>query len=296
MPSILEADQLTKRFGAITALSNVSLSIPRGGVYGILGANGAGKSTFFRICLDLLRPSSGSVRIFGEAPGKTGARRRIGALIETPRYYPFLTATETLIALSRASGKQAPDTSYWLRRVGLSESAHRKVQHFSVGMKQRLGIAAALITLPELLILDEPTSGMDPAGILEMRALIRELAEKDGITILLASHQLDEVQRTGRHVAIFAKGVLAKQGRIETVVAGREKLRIISNANAQVLGLAGARGVLDGDGIVVTLSRAEAPEFLRESMNQGVGIIEAKWVGGDLEKLYLEHAEASNVS
>jgi ABC-2 type transport system ATP-binding protein len=279
---------LSKRFGAVTALDRLSLCIPQGGVYGILGANGAGKSTFFRICLDLLRPSDGDLGILGGSPGDATCRRRIGAMIETPRYHPFLTAAQTLTMLARASGMRSPDVSKWLARVGLSEAAHRKVYHFSVGMKQRLGIAAALISQPELLILDEPTSGMDPAGIQEMRALMRELAEKDGVTILLSSHLLDEVQRVCDRVAIFARGKLMSEGRIDLLLAGQEKLRLLAVSQAALMSALGARATPDGDGVLVAISRAEGPSLLRALVNDGVDLVEARWVGGELEKFYLD--------
>jgi ABC-2 type transport system ATP-binding protein len=266
----------------------LSLSIPTGGVYGILGANGAGKSTFFRICLDLIRPSDGSVRILGGDPGDTGTRRRTGAMIETPRYHPFLTATQTLTMLARASGVRDPDTGRWLARVGLSEAADRKVHHFSVGMKQRLGIAAALISSPELLILDEPTSGMDPVGIQEMRALMRELADKDGVTILLSSHLLDEVQRVCDRVAIFARGKLVSEGRIDMLLAGQEKLRLIVNRPDALMQMLGAKASRDGDGVLAAISREEAPALLRRLVQDGLDITEARWVGGQLETFYLE--------
>ena len=288
MTALIEAHDLTKRFGAVTALDRLSLSIPQGGVYGILGANGAGKSTFFRICLDLIRPTVGGVALLGGAPADTERRRRIGAMIETPRYHPFLTARETLTMLALASGVRDAPVERWLARVGLSDAAHRKVHHFSVGMKQRMGIAAALISSPELLILDEPTSGMDPVGIQEMRALMRELADKDGVTILLSSHLLEEVQRVCDRVAIFARGKLVSEGRIDLLLAGQEKLRLLAAAPVALLAKLGGRGVADGDGALVTVTRAEAPALLRDLINGGVDLVEARWVGGELEKFYLE--------
>ncbi|HWY62942.1 MAG TPA: ABC transporter ATP-binding protein [Rhizomicrobium sp.] len=269
----------------------MSLSIPQGGVYGILGANGAGKSTFFRICLDLLRPGSGSLSILGAPPGNAAMRRQIGAMIETPRYHPFLTATETLTMLARASGLADPDVTHWLARVGLGEAAHRRVHHFSVGMKQRLGIAAALISRPRLLILDEPTSGMDPAGIQEMRALMRDLAARDGVTVLLSSHLLDEVQRVCDRVAIFNRGRLIAEERIDTLIAGQERLRLLATSQAALLAALGPRGETDGDGALAAIKRAEAPALLRALVTSGVDLIEARWVGGGLEKFYLEQTQ-----
>ena len=220
-------------------------------------------------------------------------RRRIGAMIETPRYYPTLTASETLTMLARASGVRDPDTASWLGRVDLGEAAGRKVRHFSVGMKQRLGIAAALIARPDLLILDEPTSGMDPAGILEMRTLIRDLAAKDGVTILLSSHLLDEVQRTCDRVAIFARGKLVAEGRIDMLLAGQEKLRLLATSQGALLAALGTCGTPDGDGALAAVSRADAPALLRALIESGIDLIEARWVGGELEKFYLEQTSHS---
>jgi ABC-2 type transport system ATP-binding protein len=295
LAALIEAHQLSKRFGAVTALDRLSLSIPRGGVYGILGANGAGKSTFFRLCLDLLKAGGGNLTVLGGNPADAAIRRQIGAMIETPRYHPFLTATETLVMLARASGVSAPDPAYWLARVGLTEVAQRKVHHFSVGMKQRLGIAAALVSRPQLLILDEPTSGMDPAGIQEMRALMRGLADRDGVTILLSSHLLDEVQRVCDRVAIFNRGRLVAEERVDTLVAGQERLRLLATSQAALLAGLGARGKADGDGALVAVGRDQAHVLLRELIIGGVDLIEARWVGGGLEKFYLEQTGTPHV-
>lgn len=270
----------------------MSLSIPEGGVFGILGANGAGKSTFFRLCLDLLKPGGGSLSLMGGDPANAAIRRGIGAMIETPRYPPFLTATQLLVMLARTSGVKAPDAGHWLARVGLKDAADRRVHHFSVGMKQRLGIAAALLSRPRLLILDEPTSGMDPAGIQEMRALMRDLAARDGVTILLSSHLLDEVQRVCDRVAIFSRGRLVAEERVDKLVAGQEKLRLTATSKEALLAALGARALPDGDGAFVAVSRAEAPQLLRALIGNGIDIVEARWVGGGLEQFYLEQTGA----
>jgi ABC-2 type transport system ATP-binding protein len=195
--------------------------------------------------------------------------------------------------LARASGERAPDVMQALARVGLAEAARRKVHHFSVGMKQRLGIAAALISKPRLLILDEPTSGMDPAGIQEMRELMRGLAEKDGVTILLSSHLLDEVQRVCDRVAIFNRGKLMAEERVDALLAGQERLRLLATSQGPLLAALGARGKPDGDGVLAAVSRAEAPALLRELVGGGVELIEARWVGGGVEKFYLEQTQGT---
>jgi len=224
----------------------------------------------------------------GADPSNAGNRRQIGAMIETPRYPPFLTATQLLVMLARTSGVKSADVGHWLTRVGLKDAADRRVHYFSVGMKQRLGIAAALLSRPRLLILDEPTSGMDPAGIQEMRALMRDLAARDGVTILLSSHLLDEVQRVCERVAIFSHGRLVAEERVDKLVGGKEKLRLTATSKEALLSALGARALPDGDGALVAASRAEAPDLLRNLIGNGINIVEARWVGGGLEQFYLE--------
>ena len=288
MSFALEAVSVSKSFGAVRALDDLSLRAPRGGVYGILGPNGAGKSTLFRIVLGLVRPTAGETRLLGAPAGDIKALRRIGAVIETPRFLPWLTARDTLRMLAKASGEGGPDIDGWLGRVGLTEAADRKVHGFSVGMKQRLALAAALITKPELLILDEPTSGMDPAGILEMRTLMRELADRDGVTIILASHQLDEVQRVCDRVAILDRGKLVGEGRVDALTAVHERLRLLATPTAKVLQMLGERGAADGpDAVLAAIPRAEAPALIRALAADGVEITEARWIGGDLEQVFL---------
>jgi len=241
MSFALEAAGVSKAYGTVHALDGLTLNIPRGGIFGILGPNGAGKSTLFRIVLGLVRPTTGETRLLGAPAGDIKALRRIGAVIETPRFLPWLTGRDTLRMLALESGEKAPDIDGWLGRVGLTEAADRKVNAYSVGMKQRLALAAALLTRPEVLILDEPTSGMDPAGILEMRALMRELADRDGVTIILASHQLDEVQRVCDAVAILDRGRLVAQGGVDQLTAVNERLRLAATPTAKVLEILGER-------------------------------------------------------
>ena len=293
MSFALQAIGLTKTFGSgagsVKALDDFSLEIPRGGVFGVLGPNGAGKSTLFRLALGLIRPTSGEVRLLEQPAGDIRALRRIGSMIETPRFHPYLTARETLIMLATQSGVASPDVDGWLGRVGIAEAANRRTRGFSVGMKQRLGIAAALITRPEAVILDEPTSGMDPTGIREIRDLIRELADRDGVTVILASHQLDEVQKVCNQVAFLAKGKLTA---IEDLGKTKEQLRILATPQAAVLDILGKRGTADGEAVLAAITRAEAPDLIRALAGRGVDIVEARWVGGDLERAYLFHTRS----
>ena len=293
MNAVIETRNLTKTYGSVRALDGLSLSIPRGGVYGVLGPNGAGKSTLFRILLGLIRPSDGEAEVMGGRIGDVAASRRMGAMIETPRFPPFMTARQVLVWLSAAHGLK-PDAARvagWLGRVGLTEAGDRKVRGFSVGMLQRLGVAAALITEPELVILDEPTSGMDPPGIQEMRALIRSLSEKDGITVVLASHQLLEVQRVCDRVAIMNRGRLVREGLVSELTASGERLRLsvtpISRTLEILSGFPAASGVLEGDAVMATLPRADAPALMRALIQGGVDIDEARWTGADLESVFM---------
>jgi ABC-2 type transport system ATP-binding protein len=289
MSFALEAVDVGKAYGTVTALDGLTLNRPRGGIFGILGPNGAGKSTLFRIVLGLVRPTTGETRLLGAPAGDIKALRRIGAVIETPRFLPWLTARDTLTMLALESGLKTPDIDGWLQRVGLTEAADRKVNGYSVGMKQRLALAAALLTRPEVLILDEPTSGMDPAGILEMRALMRELADRDGVTIILASHQLDEVQRVCDSVAILDRGKLVKDGRVDQMTAVNERLRLLASPRDKVLELLGAKGVADGaDAAFAAIPRAEAPALIAALVKAKVDITEARWIGGDLETVFLD--------
>ncbi len=288
MSFALEAVDVSKAYGTVKALDGLSLNIPRGGVFGILGPNGAGKSTLFRIVLGLVRPTTGETRLLGAPAGDIRALRQIGAVIETPRFLPWLTARDTLTMLALESGEKGPDIEGWLNRVGLTEAADRKVNGYSVGMKQRLALAAALLTRPEVLILDEPTSGMDPAGILEIRALMRELADKDGVTIILASHQLDEVERVCDAVAILDRGKLVKELRIDQITTVGEQLRLLATPTARVLDILGAKGAADGaDAVLAAIPRAEAAALIKALVTAGVDITEARWIGGDLEQVFL---------
>ncbi len=287
MSIALEAVGVGKTFGAVKALDALSLRIPKGGVYGILGPNGAGKSTLFRIVLGLVRPTTGEARLLGAAAGDIKALRRIGAVIETPRFLPWLTARDTLKVLALESGEKTPDIDGWLDRVGLTEAADRTVHGFSVGMKQRLALAAALLTRPEVVILDEPTSGMDPAGILEIRALIRELADKDGVTVILASHQLDEVQRVCDRVAFLDRGRLVREGSVSELTAVHELLRLTVSPVDKALAVLGDKARADGDAVLATIERKDAPALIKALVKAGVDITEARWIGGDLETVFL---------
>jgi ABC-2 type transport system ATP-binding protein len=290
---VIQVVGLTKTYGTVRALDGLDLSIPRGGVYGVLGPNGAGKSTLFRILLGLIRASDGSATVMGGAVSEVSHLRRMGSMIETPRFPPYMTARQVLrwLALEHGIGGQT-DIPHWLERVGLTEAADRRVRGFSVGMMQRLGVAASLMSRPELIILDEPTSGMDPPGIQEMRALIRSLADDDGVTVVLASHQLLEVQRVCDRVAILNKGKLVREGAVSELTAVGERLRLSAGPVEKLLAVLGARGVRDGEAVLADVPRAEGPALIRALVEAGVDIHEARWVGTDLESIFFTETGA----
>jgi ABC-2 type transport system ATP-binding protein len=284
----IELASISKRFGRgngqVQALDTLSLSVPQGGVFGLLGPNGAGKSTLLRVIAGLVHQDEGTVRLLGEEGGPV-ARRRLGALIDAPLFYPFLTARELLLVLARTSHVSV-DPLPLLRRVGLADAADRRIAGFSLGMKQRLGIAAALLGNPEIVILDEPTNGLDPEGMREMRALLRTLADRDGITVLLSSHLLDEVERVCDRVAILRRGRLAAQGKVSDLLKG-ERLWLDASPADRVLARLGDRGIWEGGGVVAHIGRDEAPSLIAALVAERVEIHEARWLRADLEEIFL---------
>ncbi|WP_333590379.1 ABC transporter ATP-binding protein [Brevundimonas sp.] len=293
MESVIDVSGLTKTYGSVRALDGLTLSIPRGGVYGVLGPNGAGKSTLFRILLGLIRPTDGAATVLGGAVGDVATMRRMGSMIETPRFPPFLTARQVLQWLAQAHGMGATaEIDHWISRVGLGEARDRKVRGFSVGMMQRLGVAAALMTRPDLVILDEPTSGMDPPGIQEMRALIRSLADDDGVTVVLASHQLLEVQRVCDRVAILNRGKLVREGAVSELTSDGERLRVSVSSLEQALAVLGAKAAASGQAVLVDTTRADGPGVIRALVQAGIDIHEARWVGTDLESVFFTETGA----
>jgi ABC-type multidrug transport system ATPase subunit len=205
---------LTRRFGRLTAVDRLGLEVPRSSVYGFLGPNGAGKTTTIRMLLGLIRPHAGEIRLFGEPTWRSrlALLRRVGALVESPSLYPHLTGRENLKVARRLSGASRAQIERTLCVVRLEGAADRAVRGYSTGMRQRLGLALALLVEPELLVLDEPTNGLDPAGIQEMRELICRLPQEYGVTVFLSSHLLAEVEQVATHIGIIQQGRLRFQG------------------------------------------------------------------------------------
>lgn len=229
---IIQTNQLTKKFGKSTVVDNVGLEIGKGAIYGFLGPNGAGKTTTIRMLLGLAKPTKGSVKIFGKEmkKDKYSVLRRIGSLVEYPSYYGHLTARENLEAIRLLLDAPKSRIDEVLAIVRLSADANRPVKGYSLGMKQRLGIASALLGNPELLILDEPTNGLDPSGILEIRELIKSMPEEHGITVLVSSHLLSEIDQMATQVGIISKGRLIFQDSINALrMKSKSKIKMAVN-------------------------------------------------------------------
>ncbi len=216
---VLKTSNLTKRFRGKQVVNGVNLAIQKGEIYGFLGPNGAGKTTTIRMLLGLMKPTDGSIHIFGQdlKKHKLAILSKVGSLVESPSYYGHLTAIENLEALRKILNVPKARIGEVLEIVRLTNEAKRPVKGFSFGMKQRLGIAAALLGNPELLILDEPTNGLDPAGIQEMRELIKSLPKKFGVTVVVSSHLLSEIDQMATRVGIITKGSLIFQDSIEAL-------------------------------------------------------------------------------
>jgi ABC-2 type transport system ATP-binding protein len=229
---VLRINKLTKHYGSIHAVDNLDLDVERGSVFGILGPNGSGKTTTLGMVLDVIRPTRGTYSWFGYPPSKED-RKKIGAILEVPVFYPYLSAVRNLQLICKIKDKPEDDIDRVLEMVNLAERKHSRFKTYSLGMKQRLAIGAALLGEPEVMILDEPTNGLDPKGIAEIRNLIIRIAN-EGTTIILASHILDEVQKTCSHVAVLEKGNKLFSGRVDEVLNESNWIEIAADDMAAV--------------------------------------------------------------
>jgi ABC-2 type transport system ATP-binding protein len=260
---------LTKRFGDRTVVDGVDLAIPRGSVCGFVGPNGAGKTTTIRMLLGLIRPTSGGGSILGGSlTDPASYLGKVGALIEAPAFYPQLSGRDNLKALTRLGRIPSAVIDPALERTGMTGRAGDKYRSYSLGMKQRLGIAAALLPGPELLILDEPTNGLDPAGIVEMRALIRSFAG-DGITVLVSSHLISEIEQVCDYVVMIRAGRLVHQGRVAELAAGRRPDIVV--APEHEADLAHLTRLLEASGLTVAATPADGTAVVSAS---GLGAAE----------------------
>lgn len=232
MATILSIQHLSKSYGNVRALNDVSFDVPPGTVFGILGPNGSGKTTLLGITMDILRADSGSYRLLDEVPTAT-QRKQIGSLLETPNFYHYLTAVQNLRIAAAIKERGKDDIERVLKIVNLWERRNSAFSTFSLGMKQRLAIGAALLGNPEVLVFDEPTNGLDPVGIAEIRELIKRLRH-EGKTIIMASHLLDEVEKVCTHVAILKKGQLITHGDVNEILASEDIVEISASDNASL--------------------------------------------------------------
>ena len=292
---VVATRDLTKRYGErVVAVDGLAMRVRRGEVYGFLGPNGAGKTTTLRMLLGLVRPSSGTALVLGAEPGSPQALARTGALIESPTLYPFLSGRDNLRVLARHAGVGGARIATALEEVDLAERADDRFRSYSLGMKQRLGIAAALMKDPELLILDEPTNGMDPAGMAEMRTFIRTLG-RGNRTVLLSSHLMAEVEQTCDRVGVISRGRLVGEGTVEEL-RGREGLWLraepIETAERIVRTLRGIDEVsrIDG-GLRLAVDPSAAPLIARALVEAGVDLGELRPERASLEKVFLELTE-----
>jgi ABC-2 type transport system ATP-binding protein len=256
---VLSARRLTKHYGPRVAVNDLTLDVRRGEIYGFLGPNGAGKTTTIRMCLGLIRPTSGQVEILGRDVAREGKQilPRVGALIEQPALYPYMSGQNNLRAVGDALGGVTDmRVGAVLELVGLAGRGHDRVKTYSLGMKQRLGLAMALLHDPALLILDEPANGLDPAGVVEARDLLRRLAA-DGKTVFLSSHLLHEVRQLCTRVAIINRGRLVVESSVEELTRGHGEFVVSVNQPQEALAVLGeqpwgARARLDDTGRVIT--------------------------------------------
>jgi ABC-2 type transport system ATP-binding protein len=292
---VLRTVRLTKRYGRRLALADLDLEVERGRVHGFLGPNGAGKTTCISLILGLITPADGHVEMFGldTRTHLSPALRRTGAVLEGAAFYPHLSARDNLRILGALSGgveaRRIEDT---LALVGLQARARDKVRGYSLGMTQRLALAAALLHEPELLILDEPTNGLDPAGMREFRGLIRELGAS-GKTVFVSSHLLNEVEQMCDHVSIIKEGRLITQGPVQTLVRRGDALEVTTTDNdraqsllKEIPGIASV--VREGDRLVVEAPREQAAEISRALAEQRIYLSELKPREGSLEDFFLE--------
>lgn len=230
METIISLNNLNKKFGAIHAVNNLSFDIQKGNVYGILGPNGSGKSTTLGIILNVVNKTSGSFSWFDGSLSTHEALKKVGAIIERPNFYPYMTAVQNLELVCKIKGVSTSNIEEKLKVVNLFERKDSKFKTYSLGMKQRLAIASALLNDPEILILDEPTNGLDPQGIHEIRKIIKDIAGT-GTTILLASHLLDEVEKVCSHVVVIRNGIKLYSGRVDEMTAshGLVELKVDNN-------------------------------------------------------------------
>ena len=289
--NVIETHDLTKRYGSKhLALDGLDLTVRPGEVYGLIGPNGAGKTTFLRLILGLIRPTRGDATVLGQPAGTSASLRQVGAVVEVPAFYPYLSGNDNLRVVAQYSGHDAGRIPEALERVGLEARGRDKVSGYSLGMKQRLGLAAAFLKDPKLYLLDEPTNGLDPHGIASMRGIIRDLAN-EGRTVLLSSHLLAEVEAVCDRIGIIHHGRLLLEetmgemrgvGRLHIVAAPADRAEEILRAQPGVAAVERAGQVL-----LVTSDAANAPALNRALVTDGVEVSELRVAARTLEEAFM---------
>ena len=294
--NIIETHDLCKQYGNALRVAHLDLNVPEGSVYGFLGPNGAGKSTTLKMILGLVRPTAGDIRVLGkkmDGGNRLALLRQVGSLIESPSYYGHLTGEENLRIVQTLRGVPEKNIREVLQIVRLDGQRGKKVAHYSLGMKQRLGLAAALLGYPKLLILDEPTNGLDPAGIQEMRELICSLPERFGMTVVVSSHLLSEIDQMADHVAIIREGELVFQDTLEAL-HGRSRhhlaLRTTNNAVARAILQEKSVPCQEEEGYLILpiLSDELAAQLTRLLGARNLGVIRLEERQKSLEDIFLE--------
>jgi ABC-2 type transport system ATP-binding protein len=290
--TIVETHSLTKRYGSgVLAVNSVDMSVRRGEVYGFLGPNGAGKTTTLRMLVGLIKPTSGTATVAGHAPGSPAGLARIGSLIESPGFYPYLSGRENLKVVADLASAPLKRVEEVLDIVELSSRAGRKFGTYSTGMKQRLGVAAALLKDPDLLILDEPTNGLDPQGMAEMRKLIKEIGQGDR-TVLLSSHLLGEVEQICDRVGVISNGRLVKQSTVQELL-GEEGVLVraqpMAAAEELLTRMFGPQVVSRRDGALHLNTRPDnSMEINRVLTGAGFGVSELRPYERSLEEVFFQ--------
>ena len=294
--NIIETHDLCKQYGNALRVAHLDLDVPEGSVYGFLGPNGAGKSTTLKMILGLVRPTAGDIRVLGkkmDGGNRLAVLRQVGSLIESPSYYGHLTGEENLRIVQTLRGVPEKNIREVLQIVRLDGQRGKRVAHYSLGMKQRLGLAAALLGYPKLLILDEPTNGLDPAGIQEMRELICSLPERFGMTVVVSSHLLSEIDQMADHVAIIREGELVFQDTLEAL-HGRSRhhlaLRTTNNAVARSILQEKSVPCQEEEGYLILpiLSDEIAAQLTRLLGARNLGVIRLEERQKSLEDIFLE--------
>ena len=293
----VETHGLTKRYSTgVLAVNDLNLMVKIGEVYGFLGPNGAGKTTTLRLLSGLLHPTAGSATVAGAAPGTPASLARLGAMVETPAFYPYLSGRDNLRVVARYSGASRSRIEPVLKQVDLVDRAHHKFRTYSTGMKQRLGVAAALLKDPALLILDEPTSGLDPQGTVEMRALIGDI-RREGRTVLLSSHLLNEVELTCDRVGVIAKGKLVAEGTVDELRARSGGTSVLVRATpldrAQRLleSFLGTSVRVEDGVLVLSVDPSQAAAINRRLVSEGIDVSELRVSEQSLEAVFLQLTE-----